>query len=116
MATVVNDRKDPELLRLLSHMKAVRENWLSVVYLKEALCRDAGLMFLEGWQELEREVQINLWIATTKGGVWTIPERRQMREWWGQAASHAATTKPAGGADCTTDTPSDAVTITGQEV
>ena len=83
MGLTLTDRQDVELSRLLAHMSAVREHWPSIVWCKDALARDDKWAFLEAWQELSHEVQVALWVAPSKGGVWTTAERKQMREWWG---------------------------------
>ena len=82
-------KEDLTLARLLSHMKAVRERWASVVYMKESLRLDDDLMFLEAWHELDKETQIALWHAPKYGGVWTTIERTQMRKMWGMEMQRA---------------------------
>lgn len=77
------------LARLLVHMRAVRDHWPTIVYLKEALMRDDSLMFMEAWLDFgcgdDREklhaIHQALYVAPTKGGIWTTAERAKMREW-----------------------------------
>ena len=66
--------------RLLRHMAAVRDNWDSVVWIKQGL-RDGDLgMASEAWGELDNQTKIALWVAPKFGGVWTTREREMMRE------------------------------------
>ena len=83
MPLVLSTKEDAILARLLAHSAAVRGNWASVVYMKEALLREDGLMFREAWDELDKETQIALWVAPKSGGVWTTEERTQMRGYFG---------------------------------
>lgn len=80
MSLVVADKQDAELSRLLAHMAAVRDNWPSIVWCKDALAKDEKWAFLEVWQEMSHETHRALWVATTKGGIWTVEERKRMRE------------------------------------
>ena len=80
MSTTV--KEDQTLARLLKHMQAVRDNWPSVVYMKDGLARDDPYTFLEAWEEMDRDTQIALWAAPKYGGVWTTAERKLMREFW----------------------------------
>lgn len=89
MDILAHIKEETTLSRLLSHMKAVREHWPSVVYMKEALSRDDGLMFLEAWDELggddideRKRIQKALYISTEGGGIWTTQERALMRKYW----------------------------------
>ena len=80
MSFVLSTKEDATMARLLEHSAAVRANWASVVYMKEALRLEDSLMFREAWEELDRETQVVLWVAPSKGGIWTTAERTQMRE------------------------------------
>jgi recombination protein RecT len=81
MSTVVTSKEDQTLARLLSHMAAVRAEWESVVWMKQALKDDDSLAFLEVWMDLSHDLQIKLWQAPSKGGIWTTREREKIREW-----------------------------------
>lgn len=81
MSLVASNKEDAVMARLLAHMQAVRDHWPSIVWLKEALTNEDKWAFLEVWQELGHEVHKQLWTATTKGGIWTVAERKKMREW-----------------------------------
>lgn len=79
MSLVLSTKEDATLARLLAHSQAVRDNWHSVVYMKEALAEEDSLKFREAWDELSREDQVALWVAPSRGGIWTTAERTQMR-------------------------------------
>ena len=81
MSLVLSTKEDAILTRLLAHSAAVRANWASVVYMKEALRLEDSLMFREAWDELDKDTQIALWVAPSRGGVWTTDERKRMREY-----------------------------------
>lgn len=81
-------KEDRELIRLRSHLAAVRENWKTVAYLKEALEKDDKFMFLDEWVALGHQVQVALWVAPSKGGIFTTSERTKIREW--EASANAA--------------------------
>lgn len=63
---------------LLAHSNAVRENIEEVYRIKECIANDD----LDGaagyYADMDRDVQVALWRAPTKGGVWTTNERKLM--------------------------------------
>ena len=63
---------------LLEHSNAVRENIEEVYRIKECIANND----IEGaagyYADMSREVQIALWKAPSKGGVWTTEERKLM--------------------------------------
>ena len=76
IAEQVNER----VARLIAHNTAVRENWETVVYMKTAFRNQDALAFAEAWLELESdEVKEALYLAPTKGGVFTTEERAYLR-------------------------------------
>jgi recombination protein RecT len=81
MSLVASNKEDAIMARLLAHMQAVRDHWHSIVWLKDALDRDDEWAFKEVWEELGHEVHKCLWVAPSKGGIWTTAERKKMREW-----------------------------------
>lgn len=67
-----------EMEFLISHSNAVRENIEEVYRIKECIANDD----LDGaagyYSDLDRDVQVALWRAPSKGGVWTTAERKLM--------------------------------------
>ena len=69
--------------RLKAHNAAVREHITSVVFIKEALINEDYSSAYEAIHEL-KECDDNaswnaLWVAPSKGGIWTTREREQMK-------------------------------------
>lgn len=64
---------------LLAHINAARENIEEVYRIKECIANED----IEGaagyYADMDTDVQLALWRATTKGGIWTIRERELMR-------------------------------------
>lgn len=60
----------------------VLENAESVLGIKAAIAADDDLYGAQLWQELTHEEQIALWVAPTKGGIFTTHERKRIRDWW----------------------------------
>jgi hypothetical protein len=64
---------------LTGHNKALQENFWDVAEIKEAIKNDdlmtaAGLL-----ADMSEEVMTALWVAPTKGGIWTTEERELMK-------------------------------------
>ena len=73
--------QNTELLR--KHNEALRNNFLSVYVVKQAIAdKDFGIAS-EAWGELTQDEQRALWVAPTKGGIFTTDERATMKsdEW-----------------------------------
>ena len=68
---------------LKAHNEALRDNLWSVVAIKDALASEDYDRAVEAFQELTDDVKRALWVATTKGGIFTTDERKQMKsdEW-----------------------------------
>ena len=66
----------PEVGRLLRHNVCLRENMASVFYIKQAV--EAGLLYeaKELWVELTESEQSDIWLAPSKGGIFTTEERK----------------------------------------
>lgn len=71
--------KDEKANYLLQHNLVMRDNLASIMYIKEAFANDDMLAAVEGYAELGHEVEQALWVAPTKGGIWTKEERRLLR-------------------------------------
>lgn len=67
------------LARLLNHNIAVRDNIESIVYIKAELAADRYDGAVEAMRELHEETRIALGLAPTKGGIWTIEEKRKFQ-------------------------------------
>ena len=64
---------------LMTHNEAVRSNWQNIGYMKQAFETQDALMFAEGWLELDEDAKHALWLAPSKGGVFTTEERAYLR-------------------------------------
>ena len=64
---------------LMKHNEAVRANFNSIAYMKEAHENGDALAFAEAWLELDDDAKSALWLAPTKGGVFTTAERAFLR-------------------------------------
>ncbi len=63
----------------IDHMVAVRDHMTSVLVIIDAI-RDGRLeVAAEAWFELSEEERMSLWVATSKGGVFTTEERKTMK-------------------------------------
>lgn len=81
MSLVLSTKEDAQFSRLLLHTKAVRENWESIVRIKEAIQRDDIGMFLEEWKFMDQDTQIALLRTQGAGGIWCVKEYYKLREW-----------------------------------
>lgn len=75
----IDEQVSSEMNRLLAHNSAVRENWDTVSYMKAAFLEKDALAFAEAWLELNDDQKEALWMASTKGGVFTTEERAYLR-------------------------------------
>ncbi len=80
VASAITEQKESESIEwLMSHNKAVRENLQSIVYVKDGIANEDLLMAAEGWDELENSAKEALWVAPSKGGVFTTKERAVLK-------------------------------------
>jgi len=76
---------DPEntpaklLERLLKHNDAVRMHLPSILAIKEGIALNEYSGACEAWSEFDEDTQRTLWVATTKGGIFSTEERRIMK-------------------------------------
>jgi len=76
---------DPEnsvekmLERLLRHNDMVRMHLPSILAIKEGIALNELSGACEAWSEFDEQTQRNLWVATTKGGIFSTEERRVMK-------------------------------------
>ena len=66
------------MAELLAHAHTVREQWDTVAELKRRLAIQDYDRIAEAWSELTREQQQALWLAPSKGGVFTTQERKML--------------------------------------
>lgn len=81
MSLTPGKNEDVQYDRLLAHIVAVRENWESVVRIKDAIAADKIEMFLSEWPHFTPEDQIALLRTEGAGGIWWVPEYKKLREW-----------------------------------
>jgi hypothetical protein len=80
----INNQGIKEALdRVVACQNAVRENWESVQAIQEAIAANHLEHAHEAWTELDDDTKAALWLAPTKGGIFTTREREAMRsnEW-----------------------------------
>lgn len=65
---------------LLEHNRAVRENFDSIYWIKEAIKDEDYPAAIEYWCEISHEDQHLLWVAPSKGGIFTTHERKVIKE------------------------------------
>lgn len=63
---------------LIAHMNAARDNFDEVVGIKEAIANEEWEKAATLWEDVNEGTRTDLWRATTKGGIWTIDERKHM--------------------------------------
>ena len=89
------DENYQQAQKLLRHNKAVRENILTILEMKQCLGNDDLHGAYELRAELSDEEVTALWVAPTKGGIFTTKEREQIEsDEWG-AITKAAKSKDA---------------------
>jgi hypothetical protein len=69
---------EKEYKRTCAHIECVREHWDEVTEIKGYLANDELEMAWGVFGALPQPVQIGLYRASTKGGVWTMDERRKL--------------------------------------
>jgi len=69
------DSVDP----IMRHNAALANNLQSVTYIKENIAKGDMLAVAEGWNELDNDTKEALWLAPTKGGVFTTEERQLLK-------------------------------------
>ena len=80
VANAITEQNASEAVEpLMKHNEAVRANFNSIAYMKEAHENGDALAFAEAWLELDDDTKSALWLAPTKGGVFTTAERAFLR-------------------------------------
>lgn len=76
----IDEQVKEQVERLMAHNAAVRDNWPTVAYMKTAYLEKDALAFAEAWLELESDkVKEALYLAPTKGGIFTTEERAYLK-------------------------------------
>ena len=76
---------DPEntvekmLERLIKHNDQLRAHLPSILAIKEGIALKEYSGACEAWYEFDEQTQRDLWVATTKGGIFSTEERRVMK-------------------------------------
>jgi len=65
--------------RLLTMIASVRENYDSICAIKESLALGEMSTAAEEWFQLDKQTKTLLWVAPTKGGIFTTEEREFIR-------------------------------------
>jgi len=64
---------------IMAHNEALQRNYASVYFIKEHLALKAWEAVAEAWGEISDEDKKALWIAPSKGGIFTTAERADFR-------------------------------------
>ena len=64
----------------LLYMECIRDNFDEIAAIKEAVANKNFDSAYTDWRELPNDVQSTLWVATTKGGIFTPTERKVIKE------------------------------------
>lgn len=70
-----NDNVGP----LMAHNEALQRNYASVYFIKEHLALRAWEAVAEAWGEITNDDKKALWLAPSKGGIFTTAERTDLR-------------------------------------
>lgn len=63
----------------LSYMACVRDNFDEITGIKTAFANEDYEAVYDAWRDLPREIQEKLWVAPSKGGVFTSEEREAIK-------------------------------------
>lgn len=76
---ITQQKADEASSYLEDHNKVVRECFSSIAYIKDGIAQDDVMMVVEAWTELTDDQKRALWVAPTKGGVFTTEERSYLK-------------------------------------
>jgi deoxycytidylate deaminase len=68
-----------EINRLIAHNEAWRNNSSSIYFIKEHIELKSWEAVAEAWAEISNEDKATLWLAPSKGGVFTTAERAALK-------------------------------------
>lgn len=69
-----------ELGKLITQMECVRDNFDEIYDIKSKIANDDHVGAKLDWGDLGRQAQETLWLAPSKGGVFTTDERKSIKE------------------------------------
>lgn len=76
VAGAINQQKSQEATEfLVKHNQAMKDNFEAIFNIKQAIKENDPYKVLENLDEISHEDQESLWVAPTKGGVFTTQER-----------------------------------------
>lgn len=84
-----NAQEEALKLQKKAHDDALRDNLASVNAVKLGIADGDLSTAAEAWQELTEDIQRALWLATTKGGIFTTEERKAIKEQFSAALNGA---------------------------
>ena len=76
------DRALKGLNRCKACMKALKENWYDIIEIKEAIANDETVYAGGLWNDFSYQDQMDLVLASTKGGCFTTAEYKVIKEVW----------------------------------
>jgi len=91
IANALEQQKEAEQVELLKkHNAYVREHIESIVAIKAYLLNDDYSSAYEAWEEVPADDRVALWIAPSKGGIFTTEERGKFKsdEWAAARKQH----------------------------
>lgn len=65
-----------EIDRSLKHLRAIQKHWEVIYWIKIWIRSGEYSEANEAWKELSWDEQISLWVAQSKGGIFTTEERK----------------------------------------
>jgi hypothetical protein len=77
VASAISQQNDPS--PILAHNDALQRNFESVYFIKENLALKNWDAVAEAWGEIEDEDKKALWVAPSKGGIFTTQERSELK-------------------------------------
>ncbi len=76
---ILNQKVGEAVEKIKRHAPAVFSNYSSIVAIKEGIALDNLSVAAEEWFTLDDDTKADLWLAPTKGGVFTTQEREVIR-------------------------------------
>ena len=77
MANAITQQNDAT--PLMEHNEALQRNFSSVYFIKEHLALQSWETVAEAWGEITNDDKKALWLAPSKGGIFTTAERKDLK-------------------------------------